>query len=150
MQRARKRFAAVGCACLVLVFATTLSATGLKTGGPTLCATGGPTLLATGLKAGGPTHDSDTVGLPGFSPGAAARGQIAADDEQAIQQLVARFYDARARKDVAAYAALWAAKAPRRVLPVFPAEFVFPYDRLEPGAPLLTRLKQEATASPRA
>ena len=145
MQRARKRSAVVGCACLVL-----LSATGLKAGGPTLCAIGGPTLCAIGgatlCAIGGPTHDSDTVGLPGFSPGAAARGQIAADDEQAIQQLVARFYDARARKDVAAYAALWAAKAPRRVLPVFPAEFVFPYDRLEPGAPLLTRLKQEATS----
>jgi CHAT domain-containing protein len=123
MQRARKRFAAVGCACLVLVLAT-----GLKTGGPT---------LFWDLRANA-SHLWDLR--------ASARRQIAPDDEQAIQQLVARFYDARARKDVAAYAALWAAKAPRRVLPGFPAEIVFPYDRLEPGAPLLTRLKQEATS----
>jgi CHAT domain-containing protein len=77
-----------------------------------------------------------------------ARSRLAEDvspaDEQAIKDLVGTFYDARVRKDIAAYAQLWCSKAPRRVLPVFPPEYVFPYERLEAGTPALSRLGQQA------
>ena len=152
MRGARRQSAAVVSAWVIFVFAATshpclavarsaeagrgqagLVATGLVATGP----------VATGLKTGGPTGTT-TADL--WDLRTSVRGQIAPADEQAIQQLVSRLYDARVKKDVRALSALWAARAPRRISPSFPPDLVFPYERLEAGPVSLSRLRQEATS----
>jgi CHAT domain-containing protein len=69
---------------------------------------------------------------------------LSPDDERAITDLVTRFYEARASRDVPLYASLWSANAPRRVLPTFPADVVFPYVTLEAGPVSVSRARQES------
>jgi CHAT domain-containing protein/tetratricopeptide (TPR) repeat protein len=75
-----------------------------------------------------------------------AAAQVAPSDEQEVRQLLARLYDARARKDVPAMAALWAPKAAGRITANYPANYVFPYERLALTRFSISRLKQEATS----
>jgi tetratricopeptide (TPR) repeat protein/CHAT domain-containing protein len=90
-----------------------------------------------------------------------AHAQTAPSDEQAIQQLVARLFDARTRKDMTALSSLFSPKAPRGA-PRLPAGIgdsaimqelakriertAFPYERLQLTRLTLSGLKQEATS----
>lgn len=77
--------------------------------------------------------------LPAFA-------QVAPADQQAIEQLVARLYDARALKDAKALAALWASKTAQRSMATFPSDFLFPYQRLEVVRLSLSRVTQDASS----
>jgi len=88
-----------------------------------------------------------------------AHAQIAPSDEQAIQQLVARLFDARVRKDMTGLAALFSSKAPRVLRPPAGIEspamqdlakrvqhFMFPYERLELTRVSVSGVTQQATS----